>query len=234
MRFELTCTGSFQEAFNPLPAPGLIPQRACSQKKRWLASVHSPRDPWSSAEALRHTGPRRWTTVYVPGGGGVRIARAQNAGCGLQPCMSSFVCAWKLDGHSSQVESSFPSDSEAAPPAVESIGRVGATTIISACQRRCLWGAAGPLIPLLRQAGPANCIFESASQYRANLKGRPASPTPPALGDLVRGRWWSISTSERYLHYVARDSFTPPRGRGKDTKTIEIYKDLSRMLVAGH
>ena len=47
---------------------------------RWLASVHSPRDPWSSAEALRHTGPRRWTTVYVPGGGEVRIARAADAG----------------------------------------------------------------------------------------------------------------------------------------------------------
>ena len=63
--------------------------------------------------------------------------------------------------------------------------------------------------------------------------------TAPTSGSTFAGCFYrdshitflSISTSERYLHYVARDSVYAFRGRGKDTKTIEIYKDLSRMLV---
>ena len=82
---------SFDELLTPFLPRGLFR----SALARWLASVHSPRDPWSSAEALRHTGPRRWTTVYVPGGGGVRIARAAEAG--WLAAMSSCALGWALE-----------------------------------------------------------------------------------------------------------------------------------------
>ena len=107
----------------------------------WRPSTrHATRGPPLRLSVTRGLGGGPLFTFLAVVGCG---SRAQPMPAGWQPCRRV-----RLDGHSSQVESSFPSDSEAAPPAVESIGRVDATTIISACQRRCLWGAAGPLIPL--------------------------------------------------------------------------------------
>ena len=137
--FDFCAARVFALPLTPFLPRGLF--RSSRSLAGWRPSTrHATRGPPLRLSVTRGLGGGPLFTFLAVVGCG---SRAQPMPAGWQPCRRV-----RLDGHSSQVESSFPSDSEAAPPAVESIGRVDATTIISARQRRCLWGAAGPLIPL--------------------------------------------------------------------------------------